>query len=573
MGKNLSLFSIFILFCIFSTNVIIECAIAVPLYQRERTREEKHQLLNFLQLGEEDEAERPNVRLDTTFFGNIQIGDTKQEFKVIFDTGSSVLWVYSEKCSVCKGNHEHMFSAENSHTFKKRETPFSIRYGTGESKGTTGIDNMYIADLEVAAQPFGQCEQPDSVMNGFPFDGIVGLSRALVRDRNVMPTVIETIKQEKLLESRNLINSFAFYIAREQNEQTYLIFGGSHKSLEEDNNGVHWIGTLNKNMFWEIPLDDIFIHKKGPNGGVKMIKNGRALEANVSSIQNNPFVELNFDPEVQLLELESSSSPIHHNSKKKSHLNNKKHLVLNKEKEDLNDNDDIDFERNNLKTKIHKSISPQISLESKSSKHQKKGAKTFTISTNSAHKTSVENKKSKSDENSDIVSSENGIGTGQLRSEVHGVVGESISPCLQDSEHSCIISVDSGHSLMSGPPDVIRKLKAELTVPDSSSCTDEAIASMPDVSFMIGGKLFTLTPQDYLINYGGRCAPAFSERTVRNGHDWVLGEHFMRTFYTVFDHDNMRVGFSHLSHTKKHLSNILQQTDSHLLEPLNGLDS
>jgi len=160
------------------------------------------------------------------------------------------------------------------------------------------------------------------------------------------------------------------------------------------------------------------------------------------------------------------------------------------------------------------------------------------------------------------------VGVGQLRSNVR-VVGESISPCTQDSEHSCIISVDSGHSLMSGPPDVIKKLREQISSGiKSGQCTDEVIASMPDVSFMIGGKLFTLQPQDYLMNYGGSCAPAFSERKVRNGHDWVLGEHFMRTFYTVFDHDNMRVGFSHLSQTRKHLSKIMQSS-----EPLNGIQN
>jgi len=151
------------------------------------------------------------------------------------------------------------------------------------------------------------------------------------------------------------------------------------------------------------------------------------------------------------------------------------------------------------------------------------------------------------------------IGVGQLRSSVHSV-GQTINPCLQDNDHSCIISVDSGHSLISGPPDVIKRLKAELDVPGLSSCSDEVIASMPDVSFMIGGKLFTLKPTDYLVKFGGSCAPAFIERTVRNGHDWILGEHFMRSFYTVFDHDNMRIGFSHLAHTKKHLSKILQSS-------------
>ncbi len=57
--------------------------------------------------------------------------------------------------------------------------------------------------------------------------------------------------------------------------------------------------------------------------------------------------------------------------------------------------------------------------------------------------------------------------------------------------------MDSGHSLISGPPELVRKLK-EHTMP-SGACTEEATSSLPDVSFVIGGKLFTLTPMDYLI--------------------------------------------------------------------------
>ncbi len=57
--------------------------------------------------------------------------------------------------------------------------------------------------------------------------------------------------------------------------------------------------------------------------------------------------------------------------------------------------------------------------------------------------------------------------------------------------------MDSGHSLISGPPELVRALK-QFTTP-AGSCSDEATAAMPDVSFVIGGKLFTLTPTDYLI--------------------------------------------------------------------------
>jgi hypothetical protein len=152
------------------------------------------------------------------------------------------------------------------------------------------------------------------------------------------------------------------------------------------------------------------------------------------------------------------------------------------------------------------------------------------------------------------------LGDGQLLSSLPHSPGYSVTPCMQDDEHMCLVSVDSGHSLMSGPPDIIGPIKAALTPPDGAdACDEKVMESMPDISFAIGGKLFTMTPQDYLIRLQGKCVPAFSERQTRNGHDWVLGEHFMRTFYTVFDHDNMRVGFAHLDHIRPHLSSIMKE--------------
>jgi len=147
------------------------------------------------------------------------------------------------------------------------------------------------------------------------------------------------------------------------------------------------------------------------------------------------------------------------------------------------------------------------------------------------------------------------IGNGQLLSDIVTTEGKSINPCQQDSTHPCVASMDSGHSLISGPPELVRQLK-QYTMP-KGSCSDESTASLPDVSFVIGGKLFTLTPTDYLIELEGQCTPAFRERPFRNGHDWVLGEHFMRTFYSVFDYDDMRVGLSRVDTIKDHLSTIL----------------
>merc|ERR1712146_613255 len=98
-------------------------------------------------------------------------------------------------------------------------------------------------------------------MNSFPFDGIVGMSRALLRDRNDMPTIIKTIKDEKLLHQKDLTDTFSFYIGREKDDPTYMIMGGTHDVLKDDKE-MHWTPTLNKNIYWEIPLNDIFIHHK-----------------------------------------------------------------------------------------------------------------------------------------------------------------------------------------------------------------------------------------------------------------------------------------------------------------------
>jgi len=91
--------------------------------------------------------------LDTQYFGEIGIGTPPQNFTVIFDTGSSNLWIPSSKCyfSIACYLH-HRYRSAKSNTYKKNGETCTITYGSGQIAGFFSEDNVLVGSLIVKNQ-------------------------------------------------------------------------------------------------------------------------------------------------------------------------------------------------------------------------------------------------------------------------------------------------------------------------------------------------------------------------------------------------------------------------------------
>ncbi|CAM9566325.1 unnamed protein product [Scytosiphon promiscuus] len=110
--------------------------------------------------------------------------------------------------------------------------------------------------------------------------------------------------------------------------------------------------------------------------------------------------------------------------------------------------------------------------------------------------------------------------------------------------------LDSGTSLLVGPKEDVKKIASKVGAVSfmNGEYLMPCSSDLPPLTFTIGGKDYTLEGDEYVIKAGNDkvCILAIMGMDVPApmGPLWILGDVFMRKYYTVFDYGNAQIGLA-----------------------------
>ncbi|XP_070813417.1 pepsin A-like [Pituophis catenifer annectens] len=224
--------------------------------------------------------------MDIEYFGTISVGTPPQEFTVIFDTGSSNLWVPSVYCSSGACSDHHKFSPQQSSTFRSTSQTLSITYGTGSMTGILGYDTVQVGNIQVSNQIFGLSQtEPGSFLYYAPFDGILGLAYPRLSYSGATP-VFDNMMSENLV-SQDL---FSVFLSPDGQRGSFIMFGGIDDSYYTGS--LNWV-PVSVEYYWQITVDSITFNGQAIacSGGCQaIVDTGTSLLAGppnaIANIQN-----------------------------------------------------------------------------------------------------------------------------------------------------------------------------------------------------------------------------------------------------------------------------------------------
>ncbi|XP_061336920.1 aspartic proteinase-like isoform X2 [Gastrolobium bilobum] len=243
------------------TNDRLAARLGFKDYESLRSSIRKYHLQNILGGTEDTDIVALKNYLDAQYYGEIAIGTPPQKFTVIFDTGSSNMWVPSAKCyfSIACLFHAKYRSGQSS-TYRENGTSAAIQYGTGAISGFFSYDNVRVGDIVIKNQEFIEAtREPGVTFVAAKFDGLLGLGFQEISVGNAVPVWYNMVEQGLVKDP-----VFSFWLNRKPEEEQggEIVFGGVDPAHYK---GEHTYVPVTRIGYWQFNMGDVLIAGK-PTG-------------------------------------------------------------------------------------------------------------------------------------------------------------------------------------------------------------------------------------------------------------------------------------------------------------------
>jgi len=183
------------------------------------------------------------------YYGEITVGTPGEKINVVYDTGSSNLWVPNPSCCSFLTRH-NLYHHKKSSSYVENGTEFKIEYGSGPVAGSYSQDSIAIGNVNIPEYTFAEVDDVSGLGVAYTlgkFDGICGMGWDSISVDGVQTPVQALVASGELKEP-----VFAFFMGN--NVAGELTIG--------EVNSQHYTGDftyvpLQDKSYWQIKLDGL----------------------------------------------------------------------------------------------------------------------------------------------------------------------------------------------------------------------------------------------------------------------------------------------------------------------------